>query len=615
MVMRRFSAYHYNEYQEWVRRHDTLAPSDRAAIAARVNLMPDRLISVVMPVHNTREAWLREAIESVRRQLYPHWELCIADDASTEPHVASVLAEAAKADARIRVVRRDQAGHVSAATNSALALAHGEFVAFMDHDDVLAEHALYEVAEELLAHPQADLIYSDEDQLDPAGLRTRPHFKSDWDPDLALSENIVCHLCVCRRELVERLGGLREGFEGSQDHDLVLRIADATAPDRIRHIPAILYHWRDHGSSLSKSRTDACAAAARRAIADHLQRQGVEGAEVRPFALVPSWTEVVRPCPRPEPLVSVIIPTRDRADLLSQCMDGLLARTDYPALEAIIVDNGSTDPKTLALLTRLAEDGRVRVVRDKGPFNFSALINRGASAARGDVLLLLNNDIDPIDPDWLREMVSHAMRPDVGAVGARLLYPDNSIQHAGVVLGIGLPPGVAGHFQLGASSDALGYFGRLQLARTVSAVTGACLAVRRTLFEEVGGLDATRLKVAFNDVDFCLRLRERGYRNVWTPRAQLYHHESASRGSDDKPETRNRFDREANAMRERWGELLYADPYYNLNLSLVDGNYRLGVPRRPAPWRRAPEARPARPSAAAQEPLGRLAPAGDAPPG
>lgn len=573
-------------YRQWIERHDRLGEADRAAIRARIASMPERpLFSVVMPVYRPRPEQLRAAIRSVQAQLWPEWELCIADDATPGPEARAALAEFA-ADPRIRIAWRKENGHIAAATNTALGLARGEWVALMDQDDLLPEHALYEVAEEILAHPEAEVIYTDEDKLDEAGQRYGPYFKPDFDPDLLLAQNLVSHLGVYRRALLQRIGGLRSGFEGSQDHDLALRAIAACGRARVRHIPAVLYHWRQaEQGSFSERHLLVCAESSRRAVAEHLAGQGIV-AEVRPDGRTPAYSRVIWPLPDPAPLVSVVIPTRDRAALLAACTEGLLRRTDYPALELLVVDNGSTEAEALALMERLAADPRVRVLREPGPFNYSRLNNRAAAAARGEVLLLLNNDIEVIHPDWLREMVSHAVRPDVGAVGARLLYADGTVQHGGVVLGMG---GVAAHIGMGAARDDPGYFGHLAVVREVGAVTGACLALRREVFEAVGGLDEEELAVAFNDVDLCLRIRARGLRILWTPFAELYHLESASRGSDEERAKRRRFLGEVAAMQRRWGEALRCDPFWSPNLSLSDPLWSPAFPpRRTPPWRAAP---------------------------
>jgi GT2 family glycosyltransferase len=583
---------HDNAYERWIAACDTLTEDDRAAIRRHIARLAHRpLISVVMPAYETPTWLLREAIASVRAQLYPHWELCMADDASPSPHVAELLSAQAAGDPRIRFVRRESNGHIAAATNSALALATGEFVALMDHDDLLPEQALYEVAAELDRHPDADLIYSDEDKVDARGRRFEPYFKPDWDPDLIMGHNFVSHLGVYRRALLEQVGGLREGFDGSQDYDLTLRFARATSPARIRHIPAVLYHWRQmsRAVSFSQSQLDRCIASARRAISDHLAAQGIAGAEVEAAPAAALWNRLRWPLPDPAPRVSVLVPTRDRAELLSRCVSGLLERTDYPAIEVIIVDNESRERRALELLKQLRRDPRVRVLPAPGAFNYSALNNMAAREATGDILLLLNNDIDVIDGGWLRELVSLVARPDVGAAGAKLLYGDGNVQHAGVVLGVGSHaggPGIAGHFGHSAGGEELGHFGQFGLTRELSAVTGACLAIRRQVYEEVGGLDAENLPVSFNDVDLCLRLRERGLRIVWTPFAQLYHLESASRGKDRTVEQIDRASREADFMRARWGAVLDNDPFYNANFDRIDHCFRLAVPaRRPRPWR------------------------------
>ena len=575
-------------YASWVVLHDTLDDADRAAIRAHIATLPARpLISVVMPAYETPDALLRAAIASVRAQLWPHWELCVADDASPSPQVAAILAEAAAADPRIRWTRRPANGHISAASNTAIGLARGEWVALLDHDDILPEHALYELAVEALSWPAAQVIYSDEDKLDAGGHRYDPYFKPDFDPDLLLGQNIVSHFGAYRRDLLERIGGFREGFEGSQDHDLVLRASALAGAASIRHIPAVLYHWRQGAGSASFSDTQRarCIAASQTAIRDHLAERGWQG-EVVAAPAAPMHTRVVWPVPEPAPLVSVIVPTRDRAGLLDRCLDGVLHRTDYPSIEVLVADNGSTEPATLALFARLSADPRVRILPMPGPFNYSRLNNQAAAQARGTVLLLLNNDVEVIDGGWLRELVGQAMRPEIGAVGCKLTYANGTLQHGGTVLGAG---GVAGHYLTDAPPGDVGPFGALALARTTSAVTAACLALRREVFEAVGGLDEATLAVAFNDVDLCIRIRDHGWRNLWTPFAELHHLESASRGDDLTGERAERFQREAMAMQRRWGDALTIDPYWNPNLSLANARRDLAdPPRRVKPWRRVP---------------------------
>lgn len=577
-------------YDSWIQLYDTLTAFDRDAITKAVEAMPRKpLISIVMPVYNTPEPYLRRALDTVLEQLYPHWELCIADDASTAPHVATVLAEYAARDSRVKTVRRAANGHISAASNSALELASGEFVALMDHDDELPPHALYSVVDEILRHPDVDIIYSDEDKIDENGHRYDPYFKTDWNPDLFHGQNMVSHLGVFRRTLLEEIKGFRVGYEGSQDYDLVLRAVEKTSSERIRHIPAILYHWRVFSSSSSFSTVALPTAtdAARRALQDHFQRTD------QPVQVVPApgaqwYTRMIYPVSAPAPLVSLLVPTRDKVELLRQCVEGLLTETDYPNLEVIILDNNSAEKETLDYFAALEDRDRVRVLRYDGPFNFSAINNFGARAAKGELIGLINNDIKVIEPGWLTEMVAHALRSEVGAVGAKLYYGDDTIQHAGVITGIN---GVANHIHKHLPREHPGHFARLMLTQNMSCVTAACLIMRKAVFDEVGGLDETHLAVAFNDVDLCLRVRDAGYRLVWTPFAELYHLESASRGSDTAPDKIDRFRREIAYMKERWGQSLVEDPFYNPNLTLDAPDFSLAFPPRGVrPWLRTEQA-------------------------
>jgi O-antigen biosynthesis protein len=573
-------------YTRWIEENETLDESDRLAIRAHIAALARRpLISIATPVYNTDVRHLRAMIGSVLQQIYPYWELCLADDASTKSDVKEILSEFAQLDSRIKVVIREINGNISRATNSALDIATGEFVALLDHDDLLAETALYEVAVEVDAHPDADVVYSDADFIDDSGRRFGPYFKTDWNPDLALGHNMVSHLGVYRRSLVEKIGRLRAGFEGSQDYDLMLRAADASTPRRIRHIPAVLYHWRRNAAlpSFSDASLERCVIAARRAVREHLARNGAQ-ARIDVPPRVPYHHRVVYALPPERPLVSIIVPTRDRMDLLARCVDGVLTRTDYEPLELLIVDNDSEEPETARLFARLTEDPRVRIIQYSGDFNYSAMNNRAVQEARGEVIVLMNNDVDVISSLWLEEMVSHALRPEIGAVGAKLLYPDGRVQHAGIVLGAGHG---AAHFFLLASREDMGHFGLLVLTRRVSAVTGACMAVRRSVYLEAGGLDEVNFPIAFNDVDFCLRLGERGYAVVWTPFAELYHLESATRGKDHEDAKRlERLERDAELLQQRWGEALSSsDPFYNVNCSLAGASFAPGFPsRRRKPW-------------------------------
>jgi GT2 family glycosyltransferase len=436
------------------------------------------------------------------------------------------------------------------------------------------------VAKAIAENPQARLFYSDEDKLSPAGELFDPYFKGDWNPVLMEGQNMFSHLGVYATDLVRRVGGFREGFEGSQDHDLVLRCSEQLRRDQIVHIPRVLYHWRVHpqstaGGAKAKPYT---VQAAERAISEHLQRRALPLGQI-------SWTPVgfraELALPEPPSRVSVIIPTRNGLQVLRPCLASLLERTRYSDFEVLVVDNGSDDPATLQFLADLEQQGRIRVLRDPSPFNYSALNNRAVNQASGELICLLNNDIEVIDPGWLEELVAQALRPGVGAVGARLLYPNRTLQHGGVLLGVG---GVANHAHLGWPGDHPGYFSRAQLTQEMAAVTGACLLVRRSHYEAVGGLNEEQLKVAFNDVDFCLKLREQGLQNVYAPAARLIHHESVSRGQDLSPEKAARFATEVAWMQQRWADQLPHDPAYNPNLSLDNPHFRLAWPPRVERW-------------------------------
>lgn len=577
-------------YQQWIYLYDVLTKEDRNAIHQRlIHLTYKPLISIVMPVYNPSEKWLRLAIDSVINQIYPHWELCIADDASPGAHVQELLQEYQKKDARIKVTFRDANGHISAASNSAIELVEGEFIALMDHDDELAEHALYMIAEELNNYPNTDLIYSDEDKIDEQGQRKDPYFKPNWDPDLFCAQNLISHLGVYRTSLLREVGGFQLGYEGSQDHDLALRIVERTSVDRIRHIPHVLYHWRTIAGStaLAVEEKDYASEAARRAIEAHFERKRIPVKVTVASNTCKGFHRVIYPLPTEIPLVSLIIPTRDHCELLRGCIDSILNKTDYPNIELIIVDNQSQEASTLAYLEKLKTKSKVHVIKYDDVFNYSAINNTAVNHASGDIIGFINNDIEVISPGWLREMVSHAVRPEIGIVGAKLYYGDDTIQHAGVILGMG---GEAGHASKYLSKKAIGYRGQAVLLKSFSAVTGACLLMRRNLFEEVGGLDERNLPIAFNDIDLCLRVRERGYRVLLTPYAELYHLEARSRGSDDTPKRRFGFAREVDFMHSRWGNILSNDPFYNPNLTLnhilESEDFSLAFPPRSSkPWK------------------------------
>jgi GT2 family glycosyltransferase len=565
-------------YAAWIRKYDSIGRKERATYAARAEALSDPpMISILMPVYEPKMEWLREAVESVRSQIYQNWELCIADDASPDREVREYLEGLTREDPRIKVCFRSSNGHISTATNSALALATGDFIALLDQDDLLTEHALVCVAEAIQANPAAGMIYSDEDKIED-GRRCDPYFKPDWDPCLMRCHNMICHLGVYRTGLVRELGGLREGFEGAQDWDLALRCADRLGDDRIVHIPKVLYHWRIHRKSTAMADSGAkpyTLDAAQRAIGEHLDRRGIEGK----VELIPEFSmfRVRHELPDVKPLVSIVIATRDRKDLLQGCIESISAKTDYPNYEIVIVDNGSREQETLTYLEGLKRRGGVRVMRDDGGFNFSRLNNLGVREAGGDYVLLLNNDIEVESPEWLSEMISLAVQSGVGCVGARLWYPNGKLQHGGVILGLG---GFAAHAHRGMPRGHYGYFNRACLTHSMSAVTGACLLVRKSLYEAAGGLDEKDLAIGYNDVDFCLKIRAEGYRNLICAEADLIHHESASRGEDSSPEKRERFRREGAVLKTRWKDMIDHDPAYNPNLTDAAEDFGLAFPPR-----------------------------------
>ncbi|WP_316367471.1 glycosyltransferase [Candidatus Thiodiazotropha sp. CDECU1] len=562
------------DYSLWIRDVEPVGVPT-IEMVEELNEHPDSpLISIIMPVYDVDEYWLRAAIDSVLEQSYEAWELCIADDASTRPHIKRVLEEYTRRYKRIKVTYREENGHISKATNSALELASGDFVGLMDHDDQLAPFALYFVAQEVVLNPDAQIIYSDEDKLNSEEVRFDHYFKPDFNPDLMRSHNMICHFGVYRRSLVERVGGMREGFEGAQDYDLALRCLREVEPRwQVRHIPWILYHWRaipESTASGGEAKSYAMNAAIH-AIEDDLEVRG-QAAEVTESDLIDGMIRVRYPIPDPQPQVSIIIPTRNGGELLRQCFESIRNKTRYKNIEFIVVDNQSDDQQTLDYLTVLDSQDHIKVLRYDHPFNFSAINNFAIKHASGEMLCFMNDDIEVIAPGWLGEMVSHAARPEIGAVGARLWYPDDRLQHGGVVLGLG---GVAGHAMKYSTKENKGYMGRSVLIQNYTAVTAACLLLRREVFEAVDGFDSEHLAVAFNDVDLCIRIYKAGYYNLWTPYAELYHHESASRGAEDTPEKQLRFSGEAEYMLNKYGPLLERDPAYNPNLTRCGEDFSL----------------------------------------
>ncbi len=545
---------HWMVQQEWTRSDFALAEKEMA----KWQLQPK--FSIIMPVYNVEERWLKKAIASVINQVYPNWELCIADDASTAPHIKPLLTEYSKLDCRIKVVFREQNGNIVAASNSALELATGDYIALLDHDDELAIAALYENAKLINAHPDADFIYSDEDKIDIQGRRSDPFFKPDWSPDYFHSCMYTCHLGVYRTSLIRQIGGFCPGYDGSQDYDLVLRVVENTKA--IYHIPTVLYHWRIIPASVT-SGEDAkpwAYEAAQRALTDMVARSPYPG---RVEAGARAGFHRIRREIIGNPLISIVIPSAGQTIttetgclcLLEQCLQSIRDRSTYRNFEIVLVD-GYDVPD--AVLTAIA-GADLTLVRCAEPFNFSQRINLGAKAAQGEILLLLNDDMEVVTPDWLESMVEFAQQQEIGAVGAKLFFADGTIQHAGVMVLGGNP----GHAFRGVAGDHPGYFLSNLVNRNYLAVTAACLMMRRSLFFDLGSMDEA-FPLNYNDVDLCLKAHQAGYRNVVTPYAQLIHYESASREPGLRP-------REWENLNQRWQpyfeQLNDCDPYYNPNLS------------------------------------------------
>lgn len=526
--------------------------------------------SIAVPLYQTKEKYLREMIESVQAQTYTNWELCLADGSGREHSLQPVVGEYIAKDKRIKYCLLDSNEGIAGNTNEALKMADGDFVVLTDHDDLLSPEALYQCAKAVQKEPQTDVIYSDEDKVDMSGKKFfEPHFKSDYNIDLLCTMNYICHLFVVRKDVMERAGLFESCYDGAQDHDFILRCTEKA--EHIVHIPKVLYHWRCHAQSTSENPESKLYAFENgcKAVKAHYDRIGIPAeVEQGPFYGMYRthylWKE--------QPLVSILIPNKDHVTDLKKCMDSIEEKSTYRNFEFIIVENNSTEEETFAYYKEIEKRDNVRVLYYKEDFNYSRINNFGAKEANGEYVLLLNNDTEMIEPDSIKEMLDVCMRPDVGIVGAKLIFEDNTIQHAGVIIGFG---GVAGHAFIGQDRDDNGYFSRIISVQDLSAVTAACLMVRRSVFDEVEGLNE-EFKVAFNDIDFCLKVRKAGYLVVYNPYAQFYHYESKSRGQEDSADKVARFQQEIGLFGERWGELLeHGDPYYNPNLTLDKADFSL----------------------------------------
>ena len=553
-------------YGKWYQEHE--ASEEMLQKQGEFRFAYHPLISIVVPVYNTPVLYLEQMIESVLRQSYENWELCIANANPLNEEVQRVLARYTKQDERIRVTEAADNKGIAQNTNAALEIATGEYVGFLDHDDLLAADALYEVVKKINEDSDLEMIYTDEDKVtEDLSEHFQPHFKPEFNLDLLRSNNYICHFCVIRRSLIVEVGGLRGGFNGAQDYDLYLRCIEKAKG--IARIPRILYHWRVHRASTADNPASKIYAyeAGKRAIEEHLKRCG-ENALVSCKKDLGFYRVKYELCG--EPLVSIIIPNKDHVEDLKQCLKSIQSST-YQNYEVLIVENHSSEKETFEYY-KSVESEQIKVIVWKREFNYAAINNFAVKHAKGEFLLFLNNDVEALNSEWLEEMLSNCQRKDVGIVGAKLYYPNNTIQHAGVLLGIG---GVAGHAFLGMSKEFSGYMHKASLQQNLSAVTAACMMVKKSVFEEVGGF-TEELAVAFNDIDFCLKVREKVHLVVFDPYVELLHYESKTRGAEDTVEKMQRFEKECAYMKHRWAKILQeGDPMYNPNLTLKKWDYRL----------------------------------------
>lgn len=562
----------YTDYEQWARRRK---PS-RGILRYQQKIVFEQMpkISIVVPLYRTPVKYLREMITSVRKQSYMNWELCLSDGSGENSPLTKILKAYEKKDERIRVIHNDKQLHISDNTNQALSICTGDYIAFMDHDDLLTPDALYECIRVINQDPETEFIYSDEDKVNEnSSTYFQPHFKSDFNLDMLRSVNYFCHLVVVKRELYRKVGNLNSYYDGAQDYDFVLRCVEQT--DKIMHIPKVLYHWRAHKDSTADNSESKAyyVDAGKRAIEGHYSRLGIS-ATVTPTKIQGTYRTKYEL--QGNPLVSIIIPNKDHIDDLDKCIRSIEEKSSYKNIEYIIVENNSQEERTFAYYRKLeAENKRVKVLYWDGKgFNYPAINNYGVKYANGDYILLLNNDTEIINADCIEELLVYCMRNDVGAVGAKLYYEDGTIQHAGVIVGLG---GVAGHAFLGFSDEDPGYFGRAMMAQNLSAVTAACMMVKRSVYEEVGGLDEA-YAVAFNDVDLCMKIRKAGHLIVYNPYAELMHYESKSRGYEDTEEKIKRFASEIQLFQSRWCDFLeQGDPYYNPNLTLDRNDFGINL--------------------------------------
>ena len=566
-----------NNYQEWIRLYDTLGDKEQWSFQAQLEALSYRpKISVVLPVHNPPVEFLEQAIQSVRNQLYPEWELCIADDASENEMVRELINRQADEDERIRVVFRSVHGHISQASNSAIDLVTGDWIAFLDHDDLLPSHALAYIAEAINANPHAGLFYSDEDKVDSEGRRYAPYFKPDWNPELFFSHNMICHLSVYRKELIEKVGKLRLGYEGAQDYDLALRCIEHLKPEEIIHVPRVLYHWRRHEGStaLTAEAKPYAMAVGEKALNAHLTRQGIKAK----CELVGQGFRIRYALPDVPPRVTLIILVHNGVDSIKTCIESIFSQTLYGNYEILLVNHQVHYLSELQEYVEKFPDRQIRVLHNSPPSNFSALNNSAVMQATGQYIGFLDSSVEVLCPHWLKELVSLASQSWVGAVGAKLLSSNETIQSGGVILGI---KGEVGHAHKGWPRNSSGYMGRLAYASNFSAVNGACLIVEKSLFQSLNGFDDEHFKCFCYDIDLCLRLNEIGRRNIWTPNAELYLRSTDKLlGFEAGDRNQRAMSEEMDILKKRWKEWWLRDPAYNPNLTLDHEDFSLAWPPR-----------------------------------
>ncbi len=549
------------DYDKWIR--SRMPSKEELNRQKREKFAINPKISLVIPLYKTPERFLKELIQSVQNQTYSNWELCLSDGSGKDSPIKSLLDQYCQKDKRIKIVSSENALQISENTNEAIKISSGEYIAFSDHDDLLTPDAFYEFVKLINQHENVEAIYSDEDKISVDGKKYfQPHFKPDFNEDLLNTNNYICHLFMVSRELLEKVGCLNSEFDGSQDYDFILRCTEQA--ENIYHIPKILYHWRAHKGSTAENPESKMYAfdAGRRAVEAHYKRIGIEAEVTQPecYGIYRSQYAVIG-----NPKVSIIIPNKDHIDDLEKCINSIINKERYENYEIIIVENNSKDPETFAYYKKLEEqEKKTRVIYWDKEFNYSAINNFGVNHADGDYILFLNNDAEFVTNTCIEEMLGYCQRDDVGVVGARLYYPDDTIQHAGVIIGLG---GTAGHIFLYTPRGQIGYFAGVICAQDYSAVTAACMMTKKSIFEQIGGFDE-KLAVAYNDVDYCLKVREKGKLVVYNPYAELYHYESKSRKKEDTRNKRNRLEKEEEIFQKRWSKYYETgDPYYNCNFS------------------------------------------------